>query len=111
VIKRTSLVWKRPELSDAQFRALWLGAHAEDAKQLVGLREYVIDFIADAPAGLPSGIATVRFDDLAALEAAFADDALRSRLLTTRTAFAARVEVFIVQENVVLAASEQGEIE
>jgi hypothetical protein len=57
MIKRTSLVWKKPGLSDAAFKACWLGEHAELAKQLVGVREYIIDFIADAPTGLPSGCA------------------------------------------------------
>jgi uncharacterized protein (TIGR02118 family) len=86
------------------FRLLWLGQHASLAKQLVGLREYVIDFIPEAPPGLPSGIATVRFDSLEALEAAFADEQLRTRLHETRDEFASRVEVFIVDENVVFSS-------
>lgn len=101
MIKRTSLVWKRPGLSDAEFKALWLGEHAADAKQLRGLREYIIDFVPDASPDLPSGIAVVRFDSRDALDAAFADEELRHRLLASREAFAARVEVFIVDEAVV----------
>jgi uncharacterized protein (TIGR02118 family) len=101
MIKRVSLVWKHPNLSDDLFQSLWLGEHAELATKLVGLREYVIDFIADAPPGLPSGIATLRFDSMEALEAAFADEQLRMRLHATRDEFANRVEVFIVDETVV----------
>jgi hypothetical protein len=31
MIKRISLVWKRPELSDVEFRRIWLGEHVEYA--------------------------------------------------------------------------------
>lgn len=102
MIKRTSLVWKRPELSDDEFRSRWLGEHAEAAKRLAGLREYVIDFIADAPASVPSGIAVVRFDDREALDAAFADEALVRELMATRETFATHVRVFVVDEAVVV---------
>ena len=53
MIKRISLVWKRPELSDTQFRRIWLGEHVEYAKQLPGVREYTIDFVTAAPEGAP----------------------------------------------------------
>src|SRR3981081_3260837 len=76
MIKRVSFVWKRPELSDAEFRQLWLGEHVEYAKRLEGRREYVIDFILEGPNGGPSGIATLRFDPREALESAFGDPAL-----------------------------------
>ena len=102
MIKRTSLVWKRPELSDAEFRRLWLGEHVEYAKQLPGLREYVIDFVTDGPSGAPAGIATVRFDSREALDAAFAIPHLKENLLRTRDQFAASVQVTIVDENVVV---------
>src|SRR5690349_4368368 len=49
MIKRISLVWKRPTLSDAEFRKIWLGEHVEFAKQLPGVREYTIDFAIDPP--------------------------------------------------------------
>src|SRR5688572_19887030 len=103
MIKRTSLVWKRPELSDAEFRRLWLGEHVEYAKQLPGLREYVIDFITEGPSGGPSGIATVRFDTREALDAAFNVPHLKDNLLRTRDQFAQAVQVVIVDENIVVA--------
>lgn len=102
MIKRTSLVWKKAGLSDADFKRLWLGEHATLARQLVGVREYVIDFIPNAPADVPSGVAVLRFDDAKALDAAFADQALKARLFETRADFAGRVEVFVVDEAVVV---------
>ena len=72
MIKRVSLVWKRPELSDAEFRELWLGEHVEIAKRLAGLREYVIDFVTEG-VDLMGHLASrpLRFDSRQALEAAF----------------------------------------
>jgi uncharacterized protein (TIGR02118 family) len=103
MIKRTSLVWKRPELSDAEFRRIWLGEHVEYAKQLPGVREYVIDFIPDAPTDMPSAIATLRFDSREALESAFSIPHLKEGLMQTRNQFAQAVHVSIVDECIVVA--------
>jgi len=104
MVKRISLVWKRPELSREEFRRLWLGEHVSCAKRLRGLREYVIDFVTDGLPEAPSGIATLRFDSREALEAAFADPRLKEDLLRTRATFAEAVEVMIVEEEVVVSA-------
>ena len=110
MIKRISLVWKRPELSDAEFRRLWLGEHVDYAKQLPGVREYTIDFATEGPTGAPSAIATLRFDSREALEAAFSDPQLKENLLRTREQFAESVQVLIVEESTVVPrfASEIG---
>jgi uncharacterized protein (TIGR02118 family) len=108
MIKRISLVWKRPELTDEDFQQLWLGEHVDYAKQLPGLREYTIDFVKEGQAELPSGIATLRFDSREALEAAFGDPALKENLLRTRAQFAESVEVFIVDECVVVPWKVEG---
>src|SRR5579871_6498442 len=102
MVKRISLVWKRPELSPAEFRSLWLGEHAEYAMHLTGLREYVIDFIIEGQASGPDGIATLRFDDREALDLAFGEPTLAENLLRTRKTFAAAVQVMIVDEHVVV---------
>src|ERR1700730_43007 len=103
MIKRISLVWKRPELSDAEFRRLWLGEHVDYAKQLPGVREYTIDFVTDAPEGAPSAMATLRFDSREALEAAFNIPHLKEGLTRTREQFAKVVQVMIVNELSVVA--------
>ena len=102
MIKRTSIVWKRRELTDAEFRRLWLGEHVEYAKQLPALYEYTIDFVTEGPSGAPSAIATVRFDSREALEAAFNAPDLKANLLRTREQFAEAVQVMIVDECVVV---------
>jgi uncharacterized protein (TIGR02118 family) len=102
MIKRVSLVWKRPELSNLEFRKLWLGEHAEYAKRLPGLREYLIDFVTEGPEEGPSGLATLRFDSREALEVAFSDPDLGHELLRTRERFARAVQVMIVDEQAVV---------
>jgi uncharacterized protein (TIGR02118 family) len=102
MIKRTSFVWKRPGISDTEFRKMWLGEHVEHAQQLSGLREYVIDFVTEGPEDGPDGIATLRFDSREALDAAFADPSLTSELMRTREQFARAVQVMIVDEQIVV---------
>jgi len=102
MIKRISLVWKRPELTDAEFRRIWLGEHVDYAKQIPGVREYTIDFVTDAPKGAPSAIATLCFDSREALEAAFSDPQLKDNLMRTRQQFAEDVQVMLVDEHVVI---------
>jgi uncharacterized protein (TIGR02118 family) len=102
MVKRTSLVWKRPELSAAEFRRLWLGEHMAHAKRLPGLSEYVIDFVKEGPAQGPAGIATVRFESRAALDAAFGEPALKENLLRTRDEFAHSVQLLFVDEEVIV---------
>jgi uncharacterized protein (TIGR02118 family) len=105
MIKRTSLVWKRPELSLEEFRRRWLGKHVECVRRLPGVREYVIDFVRDGPAEGPHALATLRFDSREALDAAFGDPQLSADLMRTRETFAASVQVVIVDEHVVVGAA------
>lgn len=98
MIKRITLVWKRPELSDGDFRQLWLGEHVDFAKRLRGVRGYAIDFAIERPAGAPDGIATLHFDSRQALDLAFDDLELTAQLLRTRESFASAVQVMIVDE-------------
>jgi uncharacterized protein (TIGR02118 family) len=107
MIKRVSLVWKHAHLSDAEFRRLWLGEHVDFARRLPGVREYVIDFVPNAPDGGPAGIATLRFDSRAALEAAFSDPQLNEDLRRTREQFAQRVQVMIVDEQIVIPREQE----
>lgn len=102
MIKRITLVWKKPELSNAEFRKLWLGEHVEAVKRLPGLREYVICFVTEGPSDSPAGIATVLFDSREALDTAFGDPKISGDLLRTREQFASRVQPIFVEEDIVV---------
>jgi uncharacterized protein (TIGR02118 family) len=105
MIRRFSLVRKRPELSPEEFLVRWTGEHVEIAKQLPGLRGYVIHVL-DGEAPPYDGIAITSFDSREEAERAFADPALAEGLARTRDEFAASVEVYFAQEHVIV---EEGE--
>jgi|SRR5579872_6382956 len=109
MVKRISLVWKRSDLSGAEFRRLWLGEHVAIAKQLPHLREYVIDFVTEGPTGSPAGIATLRFDNREELDSALADPVLSKELLRTREQFAASVQVLFVDEETLVSRTRRNQ--
>jgi uncharacterized protein (TIGR02118 family) len=102
VIKRISIVHKRTDLKTAQFVKHWLGPHAKLARQVPGLRGYVV-YVADDPdqAGC-DGVAITWFDSREAAEAGFASEPIRSALAVDRQLFLKEVRVFFAEEHVVL---------
>lgn len=105
MIRRFSLVRKRPELSMEEFLARWTGEHVEIAKRLQGLRGYVIHIL-DGAAPSYDGIAITTFDSREDAERAFADPELAEGLARTRDEFAASVEVFFTEEHVIVEERE-----
>ena len=101
MIRRFSLVRKRPELSPEEFLARWTGEHVELAKRLPGLRGYVIHIL-DGDAPPYDGIAITTFDSREDAERAFADPALAAGLARTREEFAALVDVYFTAEHVIV---------
>ena len=105
MIRRFSLVRKRPELSPEEFLARWTGEHVEIAKRLPGLRGYVIHVL-DGEAPPYYGIAITSFDSREDAERAFADPALAEGLARTRDEFAAEVEVYFAEDHVIVEEDE-----
>lgn len=101
MIRRVSLVRKRPELTREEFLARWTGEHAEIARRLPGLRGYVIHVL-EGESPPVDGIAVTTFDSREAAERAFADPELAAGLRRTRDDFAASVEVYFAKEHVVV---------
>jgi uncharacterized protein (TIGR02118 family) len=101
MIRRVSLVRKRPELTREEFLARWTGEHVDIAKRLPGLRGYVIHIL-DGEAPPVDGIAVTTFDTREDAERAFADPELADGLRRTRDDFAASVEVYFAQEHVIV---------
>jgi uncharacterized protein (TIGR02118 family) len=101
VIRRFSLVRKRPELSREEFLERWTGEHVEIAKRLPGLRGYAIHIL-DGESPPYDGIAITTFDSREDAERAFAIPELAEGLARTRDEFAASVEVYFTEEHVVV---------
>lgn len=101
MIRRFSLVRKRPELSSEEFLARWTGEHVEIAKRLPGLRGYVIHLVDDEAVPY-DGIAITTFDSRADAERAFSDPELAEGLARTRDEFASSVDVYFTTEHVIV---------
>lgn len=102
MIKRVSVVHRRPDISDDEFKSRWLGEHAEIAAKLKGLRSYVVYFPTE-PCDAFDGIAITTFNSRKEAEMAFSDPLVAEDLRRTREDFASRVEVAFVDEHVVAA--------
>ncbi len=101
MIRRISLVRKRPDLTREEFVAAWTGEHVDYARRLPGLRGYVIHVL-DGEDPPVDGIAVTTFDSRADAERAFADPELAAGLGRTRDDFAESVEVFFAEEHVIV---------
>ncbi len=101
MIRRFSLVRKRPELTREEFLAAWTGEHVEIARRLPGLRGYVIHLLESDD--LPyDAIAVTTFDSRADADRAFATPGLGAELARTRDDFAASVAVCFGEEHVIV---------
>ena len=100
MIRRFSLVRKRPELSREEFLERWTGEHVEIAKRLPGLRGYGIHILQGETPPY-DGIAITTFDSREDAERAFAVPELAEGLSRTRDEFAASVEVYFSEHVVV----------
>ena len=84
MIKVLAVIRRRPDMSREECHRYWLDVHAGIAKQMPGVRRYVINLAArGAEAGQEpafDGVAELWFDDVAASEAAFASEAGRKTI-------------------------------
>ena len=106
MIKRISLVWKHPQLSDAEFRGY---GSASTSTTRAGFRACGNTSSIRAGCGRRRA---VRHRDLAvrlraALETAFSDPRLKEDLRRTREQFAQRVQVMIVDEHIVIPRADR----
>lgn len=101
MIRRVSVVHRRPDLDRAEFVARWTGEHAEAAARLAGIRGYVI-YVPERDDAPFDGIAVTTFDSREAADAAFADPEVAAVLARTRDEFAASVDVHFVEEHTIV---------
>lgn len=100
---RISLVKLRPDISRQSALDSWLGAHADVVRTIPGVTSYVVALAEESRSGNQwDAVATLRFTDRAALEAAFADPLVAEALSRTREPFLERVDPFVVDEHVVI---------
>ena len=100
MIKRVSLVRRKPEWTHEAFIAHWTGPHAEIVKQLPGLRGLrfgaVQRWTPDNAAW--DGIGEIWFDSIEAADKAFATEPHASRLKADRAFFLGEAQAAFVEE-------------
>lgn len=102
MIKRVSMVRRRPDLSHEEFVAYWLGPHAEIAKEMPGALGYVVNIAEDPEQAGWDGFAEVWFESREAADAAFASEPFASRIRADRPKFVGEQEIFFVTEETVV---------
>ena len=109
MIKRISLLVRRPEFSREEFNRYWREVHGPLAKPVPNVVRYVQNHIVDESQhpNLPSGgqaidgVVEFWFEDRAAMDAAFATPEAKV-MLADGANFIATVTSFIVEEHMVI---------
>ena len=73
MFKLMVLLKKKVEFSDEEFARYWLETHAPLAKQMPGLRRYVVNVVRRPPGREPDyhGVVELWFDDVSSMKKAF----------------------------------------
>jgi uncharacterized protein (TIGR02118 family) len=101
MIKRVSLVRRKPDWTHEAFIAHWMGPHADIVKQLPGLRGLrfgpVLRWTPEASSW--DGIGELWFDSIEAADAAFASEPCASLLKADRALFLGEGQSAFVEEH------------
>lgn len=105
MIKRVSLVRRKPEMSREEFLQHWMGPHAAIVRQLPGLRGLRFGVVEECstPDEAWDGIGEVWFDSRAAAAHAFSTEPYRSQLIDDRQKFLGALQWYFVSEHTVIA--------
>jgi uncharacterized protein (TIGR02118 family) len=104
MIKRVSLVRRKPGLSREDFLAYWMGPHAEIVRRLPGLRGLrfgVVERWSPDDAGW-DGVGEVWFDSAEDAERAFSTEPHLSMLVEDRAKFLGEAQWCFVEEHTVV---------
>ena len=109
MIKRVSLVRKRPEITREEFVAHWLGPHAEIVRlHLPGVLGYVVNVCDDPGVAGWDGFAEVWFPSREDADAAFASEPFLGLIAVDRPKFVGEQTVFFVEEHTVISSAPTG---
>jgi hypothetical protein len=104
-IKRLSLVRLRSDRDRAACLAAWFGPHADLVRALPEVVEYTVDVGPSADVGGWDAVATLRFEDEAAMRRSLEEPTVAEALRLTREEFAEDVRVMLVEEHPLVARS------
>ena len=101
MIKRISLVRRKPDWTHEAFIAHWMGPHAAIVKQLPGLRGLRFGVVQrwTPEEAAWDGVGELWFDSVEAADRAFATEPYRSQLIEDRKIFLGEGQSCIVEEH------------
>jgi uncharacterized protein (TIGR02118 family) len=101
MIKRVSLVRRKPDWTHEAFIQHWMGPHADIVKQLPGLRGLRFGPVTQwtPETGYWDGIGEIWFDSIEAANAAFAAEPHASRLTADRAIFLGEAQAAFIEEH------------
>ncbi len=67
MIKSLSILTRKPELTHAQFKEVWLGDHAPMVRAIPEVKKYVLSFVTDQPSKAYVAIHGISIDAIAEL--------------------------------------------
>ena len=102
MIKRISLVARKPGMTREAFLEHWMGPHVEIVRTLPGLRGLQLNIIAEGGEGGWDGIGELWFDSIDAARQAFAAEPVAGMLAADRPQFLGLNEVYFVAEHAVI---------
>lgn len=104
MIKRVSLVRRRPGMSHEAFVSHWTGPHAEIVRRMPGVRGLRLNVVEQwTPEGDGwDGIGEIWFDSLDAARAAFAAEPFASQLAEDRPLFIGEAQIAFVEERTIV---------
>jgi len=98
MMKRIALVRRKPGMTADEFWAHYMGPHAAIVRKMPGLRGMVLARATEIQNAGWDAVGELWFDDLAALERAFADPEIAGLLQADRPRFLGASTVLIVEE-------------
>lgn len=100
MFKLIVLLRKKEGLADQDFASYWLQKHAPLAKQMPGLRKYVVNVVRRPPNREPDyhGLVELWFDDVDSMKKAFASPQGQATQKDTET-FASHVTALYIDEH------------
>ncbi len=100
LIKRISLLRRKQEMTPDQFWEHYSGPHAAIARKLPGLRKIQLSRVVGPQSVAWDAVGELWFDDVAAVDRAFADPEIAALLAQDRPLFIEHAETILVEETV-----------
>ena len=98
MIKRVSLVRRKPDMTAEQFWAHYTGPHAAIVQRMPGLRKMVLSRAVGDQVTEWDAVGELWFDSMTAVKRAFEDEQIMAELRADRSLFLGASEVVIVEE-------------